>query len=238
MQQHMRSSFHEMELGGVLKHQSFMLFNLTGKMWGAEVLWESRLEGLSLWAIHTLCCVKRFCQGYPLALFMVLIDRISGWVQLVEGVTFGSWLQYAVPAFYSWRGPIDLIKHWPSVHLVAVCSHVKVARVSLADGIRSLAIWEALRAQLLLLFSWGRSSIWSRERGSGHPRDRPRTVRRPCVCHLSHKHLGDLTKELKRHQKHCSMHQRNYLTVMEVSVLPLHLLIVIFFVLICVKFLP
>lgn len=160
---------------------------------------------------------------------MVLIDRISGWVQLVEGVRFGSWLQHAVPAFYSWQGPIDLIKHWPSVHLVAVCSHVKVARVSLTDGIRSLTIWEALRAQLLLLFSWGRSSIWSQERGSWHPRDRPRTVKRPCVCHLSHKHLGDLTKELKRDQKHCSMYQRNYLTVMDVSVLPLHLFHFFFF---------
>lgn len=137
MQPHTTSSFHETGFEGALKHQSFMLFNLTGKIY-AEELWEYRREGLSRWAIHTLCCVKRFCQGSPLAL-MVLIGRISGWVQLVKGVRFGSWLQYAVAAFYSWQGPIDLIKHWPSVHLVAVCSHVKVARASLTDGTRSSA---------------------------------------------------------------------------------------------------
>lgn len=118
----------------------------------------------------TLCTVLRaaqgvFCQGCPLALFMVLIDRISGCSQLVEGVRCG-WLLSLPLLFTADRVQLTLSNTdlqftlRPSAATWSGFSR-KVAGFSLIDGIRSLATWEALREQLLILFSWARSSIWS-----------------------------------------------------------------------------
>lgn len=146
-----------------------MLFNLPGKIecsprCRGNIGWKACCHGP-----FTLCAVLRaarggFCQGCPLAPFMVLIDRISGCSRLVEGVSCG-WLLSLALRFTADRVQLPLSNNdlqftlGPSTAMWGGFLR-KASGLSLTDGIRILAIWEALKEERLILSSWARSSIW------------------------------------------------------------------------------